>query len=400
MSRRAGQAAQGGYSLIELMVVVGMAGITLGAITRFAFSTRVNLLRQEGAGELALRNNRISQNLRATIKTAQLALVNGGADFSALRQFVISSMAATSAPKPVSFSNPLTVGTVREPYLSGTASAMWGDELMLITEAGPVSYTASSGACTEVVSADRLQFVYIYLGKVPGSGFPNGSPALRLVEWRSQPVVSFQSISSYVGTNSCASRLTSVAAALTTAGYKLAFDLSNPSPMISPASGAFYQILSPTAGNGYNCWSSYSANPPLLAEAGWAYVDDFDFVEAYNCRPGLDRGQLGRGIDTGTITAPSVFSMAYNTTSSNPLFAVGTLQGPGGNLTVPAFCPPDELAPGFPGGFEVSMVGGPDAREIYIRHVMMMAGAIQTPPVAQTYMAHERRDDIAVPLPQ
>jgi hypothetical protein len=406
MRRRRGQAAQGGYSLIELMLVVGMAGITIAAITRFAFRTRVDLLRQEDAGELALRNNRISQNLQATIKTAQLALVNGGADFSALRAYVLNSLAATGAPKPASFSNPLTASTDREPYLSGTAAAgtlatgMWGDELMLITSAGPVSFTAYSGSCTEVVSADRLQFVYIYLGKAPGTALPNGSPALRLVEWRSQPVVAFQSISAYVGTNSCASRLTSVAAALVTAGYNLAFDVASPSPMTSPSSGAFYQVLSPTAGNGYNAWASYNVTPPLLAESSWAYMDDFDYVQAYNCRPGLDRGRVSRGLTQGSITAPSTFSMAYNTTSSNAAFKVGSLEAPGGNITVPKFAPADELGPGFPGGFEVSMVGESKAREFYIRHVLMVAGALRANSTVQAYMAHEKCDDIAVHLVQ
>jgi prepilin-type N-terminal cleavage/methylation domain-containing protein len=121
-------AGQGGYSLIEMMVVVGMAGITIGAISRFAFRSRLDLLRQEGQAELYSRNTRIGMNLRSTLQTSELALVNygGSPDYTALRTLVKASVAAGGAPTPATFSSPPVVTSIHQPYLTGTAGVAGG----------------------------------------------------------------------------------------------------------------------------------------------------------------------------------------------------------------------------------------------------------------------------------
>jgi hypothetical protein len=94
--------------------------------------------------------------------------------------------------------------------------------------------------------------------------------------------------------------------------------------------------------------------------------------------------------------------VAYDNVSpnANPTLKVIGLEAPGGNIFVPKYALADENYPGFPGGFEVSMVGAPNSREFFIRHVLMMAGAVRANAPASTYMAQEKSDDITVHLPQ
>ncbi|HTB33328.1 MAG TPA: type II secretion system protein [bacterium] len=405
---------QRGYSLVELMFVVGIAGIAIASIVRFSFTSRMNLSRQEVATDLYSTNARIGSNLRADLGSAQeiLANYNGAApgDDSALMAMVRTSAVAGGAPHPVAFTLPALVAPMNDPDLTGTAATTWGNELMYVASVAPITFTVQDvtawGGCTCTATsfaAERVQFVYDYLtnqgtGNVPGLG-----PALRLVQWRSAPYIDyFQSLDPSQSGRSPIG-LSETCATLLNYGYTTAFDTRQPQSI----SLAFYVILTASAATstGVNTEYSYLVSPvTTLGTSSWAFMDEYDSLQAYKVRPNVNLGRVSSSGMFGSIASPYTKSMAYNNVgASSPMTSV--LDSPGSLLQVPKYAQADLSVaglgggPGFPGGFEVAIMGPNGQRQVYMRRVLMASGGSKPGAKPRTFMAHEAADEVTVNNP-
>jgi hypothetical protein len=114
----------------------------------------------------------------------------------------------------------------------------------------------------------------------------------------------------------------------------------------------------------------------------WAYLDDFDAIASYAVKAGVNLGRISRssGEDSGETSANSGYSIAFNVTGTvSTSTSVVALQSPSGLLAVPAYAVTNYAMPdsmggtGFPAGFEVTIDGPPNSREIVMRLVMMVS---------------------------
>lgn len=384
---------QGGYTLLELMFVVAISGIVISSIVRFAFQTHAGLSHAELAMDLAHRNGRIAANIQTSVHSAIILYPDpqGDPNITAMRSLVQQSVTITGAPAPVNFTAPAVIAGLREPNLAG-GDVNWGNELMFLANLGPYSFTASYSAILgEQVTINRYQMVYIYLAMVPGTAFGASGPILRLVEWRSKPLVSAVQITGFTNNYSNGMvRLSATCSTLQAAGYNLAIDISNPA---LPPATAFYTIVSPSA-----AVAGQMLIPGIngsLPEESWAYLDEFDGAQNQVVRIG-DHHRVGSGANFGSVVGPYNISMAYDdvSPSTGSQYKVLGLVGPGGPITVPLYGQVDRAVPGFPGGFEVTVVGSSSAREVYVHQVMMgVSGDIRMP--FRTYQAHEISYDLS-----
>lgn len=375
MSARA-SAKQGGASLLELMMVLAITGFALTAIVRFIARSNGTMAHLEGTSELIYSTQRISENMRQSLLGASdiVADYGGSPDFSALHGRIAASIAASSAPKQVTFSAQPVIQNATMADITGIAMANYvGNELFFVSALPPITFTVNlSGTALAltinantqgyVVSMDRLQFVAFYLTQT-NKNMRNGMPALRLVEWRSSPYAVLGSLTQTGG----GGYMTGTCAAMVSAGYNLAIDSSKPQDTV----GAYWTVSATGL-------VAAGAAPATFSQASWAYVDEYNLTQ--NNRPllpGKNWGQI-RGERTGTnYAAPSTFSFAYNSVSSAAVpvpFAIYTSANRvGASLQVPAYATPDRGGTNFPGGFEVLVVGRPGAREVLIRHVILLS---------------------------
>ncbi|HXB97271.1 MAG TPA: prepilin-type N-terminal cleavage/methylation domain-containing protein [bacterium] len=396
---------QRGYSLIELMFVVGIAGIAIASVVRFTFTSRLNLSRQEVATDLYNSNARIGSNLRADLASAKLMLANynGAHDMTALMNLVRASVTADGAPAPVAFTLPATVANMNDPDLTGTAAATWGDELMYIAEVGPVTFTAQdafAGGCTCSASSyavERYQIVYDYLTNQKTGTLPDLGKALRLVQWRSAPFIDVASVENPAVSSRSNEALSVTCATLLAAGYSTAIDVNNTQALTT----AFYTILSPT---GSVSTFVTPVAPTSLSQSSWAFIDDYDSLQSYSAQPNKNWGQISRSGGFGSIASPYTKSVAYNTKSSGSSGSpvVNVLDAPGKQLAVPQYALVDNAVSGygggagFPGGFEVAIMGPLSQRQIYMRRVLMSSSATKPGGTPKTYIAHEAVDEVTI----
>jgi hypothetical protein len=393
---RARQASEAGLTLTELMFALGMASILLVAVVRYVADTRTSLLKQEVNSVLTSRSARISANLRAGVGGARLLMADHGGtpDFNPYRDWVRNGIAALApaTPAPAPFTLPPLVSNYSSAQLSSLsadARASWGNELLFLANLQPVTLTVRYGthltAVAQVLSLDRAQFVYLYPTLVPlrGGGMSQG---LRLVEWRSQPYVLYGSMSESSG-----QRLTKTCEALLAMGYQWALDAD----AITEPDQAWYRIKD----SGSPLLEADAAGPPLAPQAHWAFVDDYDYVADFRPQPGRDRGQVSTASGSTALVAPARFVLAFNTVDpdNNPALKVRTLIGPGRSLQVPAHAQADRGAlAGFPGGFEVAVIGQPGAREVVLRHVLMSVAATDPGRGPGSHLAYDALNFVAV----
>ena len=407
-TRRASRGGQRGTTMVELMFTLAMFGLLLGVVVRFVFNGRASMTRAENASELLSRATLISANLRGGLQTTNTLLCNYAAntpDFSGLRGIVKASALAGNAPDPVTFSTEPTVMEVGKPDLtgpSGISSSSWGDEIMYIATLNPVTFTVVYGVTGtttpgESVSVNRVQLVYVYLSRDPASRIPvanMGAGGLRLTEWRSQPMVSYEDLNAF-SDNPPYYRLTSSCAKLMTMGYSTAFDISH----ANDTTTSFYRISATAA-----LKLSPTAAPTTIAQSSWAYVDDYSYQENYKVQAGKDFGRISRQGSSGRSSGPSTYVMAFNTlttSAAHPDVAVNGLMAPGAGITglqVPAYAQTDlgGSAFGFPGGFEITVVGKPHARIFFARTVLMAVSGAYPKYGTKVYPAIERHTSLAI----
>jgi type II secretory pathway pseudopilin PulG len=394
-------------TMIELLILTAIMSLACYSFTRFIQSTRQAAGRQDAAAELLQRNLRSVTNLRAGLQGCVELIANYGDGtgnallplHTMVKNSAIASAslptAALGAPAPVAFSGWPTVETANEVDMVGPTdpgATVWGNEIMYVAELNPITFTAyytQSGVnwvvsvassltttSAEIVTVRRFQFVYDYLSSDPHTTVPSSGQGLRLTEWRSQPVIDYSSLSSltdspstYSG-NSCCPRLAATCAYLTSAGYTMAFEPAN-TTLTATCSTCFYPLTPENlvAGSG----ATPITLPTTIPMYSWAYLDDYDLVQSYGAKPNVDYGRISRadGYASGQTSAPSAYSVAFNTSTTASSTSVVGLQGPGGLLSVPAYADTGYAGTGFPAGFEVAIDGQVGSREIYMRLVLM-----------------------------
>jgi hypothetical protein len=397
---------QAGASLLELMMVLAITGFALGAIVTFISRSRGDMTRVEATSELVYANQRISENLKTSLDgvTDIVANYGGAPDFSALHAVIRASiLASATAPQPVPFSIQPIIQNANMADLTGSSMAGdVGNEFYFVASLSPVSatvYLSTTAATTTIISnpvpplpqniqayvvnIDRLQFGALYLTRGKGA-LKNGQAPLRLVEWRSQPYAALDNLSQTTG-----AYLTASCQAMINLGYNIAINDS--------------QVLDTV--NSYWTLTSLGvvapgAAPATFAESSWAYVDEFNLSQgSHRPTPGKDWGQV-RGESThAVVAAPSTLSFAFNnvTTAANPtlLATYSTESRINGAMKVPAYATPDlggSTFAGFPGGFEVLVVGHPGGREVLMRHVLIMGEADSVSRQKNQFLAMDAQD--------
>jgi hypothetical protein len=388
-------------TLTELMVTLAMMSVLLVAVVRFVAGTRLSLGKQEMQGEMLVRSSRIGANMRASIGSARLLLADygGSPDFSSYRNWVRAGIAAKApnTAQPASFCLPPLVSNYRSaPLYSVTPSvqAIWGDELLYLASLKPLTLTVKYGTgltdVAQVLSLDRVQFVYLYPALVPVR-MGGQAQGLRLAEWRSQPYILYGSIKDFTNTGA-APRLSRTCDALAAAGYNWAFDLDN----ISSPSAAWYKV---SASSVNPMIQPDGIGPSVAPEEEWGFMDDFDYVADFQPLPGVDRGQVARVGAGGEAVTRGRYLIAFNTNAASVSPAVKTsgLIFQGKSIDVPAHAQADRGGQsGFPGGFEVAVIGRPKAREVVLRHVLMAIGASDPQLPAGTRRASEATEFVEV----
>ena len=397
--RRLGQQ---GYSLVELMFVVGIAGIAISSIVRFTFQSRMDLSRQEVATDLYNTNARIGSNLREDLQSAQFVLANySGYNMTALMAVVRASATAGGAPAPVAFTMPPVVTTMNDPDLTGTAASTWGNELMYVAQLSPITFTVQDpvawGGCTctsSTLAVERYQFVYDYLTNANTAIIPDLGRSLRMVQWRSSPFIDLRSIDPANSGRSLMAVSETVATVMAM-GYTTALDIFHTQAITT----AFYTLVSPSSAPIYGTTPVTSL--ATLPQSSWAYMDDYDALQSFSARPNVNRRQISNSGGFGSVASPYTKSIAYNNTGTGSP-KVNGLDSPGHMLSVPAYAQADLAVsgfgggPGFPAGFEVAIMGPVSQRQVYIRRVIMSSSATKPGHASKTYMAHEAVDEISL----
>ena len=416
---------QGGTTLAELMFVLAISGFVIVAVARFVFSSRQGALRQENSRDLLSINQRMGNNIRSSLSPSSILLGSYPAvDFSGLQSMIsagITNSAAAGVPQKVSFSNWPIVADGK-PELDGptsTAAVNFGNELSFVAVVGSVTFTAivrrPCASCTaqstpvttpnpaytpfasttpntsdiaEPYNVERVQFVNLYLTqdlKKRVNGLPG---TLRVVEWRSKPYVSYTNLTElYSGP-----QLLTTCKILSQRGYDYAIDLSR----LNDIENAFYKIN--TSGV---ILDNTVAAPAFLPMHSWSYLEDYDMVHSFNPLPNKVIGKVSRyGATSASLAGASDYSIAYNTLSPsvNPFTKVNGLFGSGGDIQVPAFAQLDKGGAkiGFPGGFEVAIIGRSGARQVMIRRVLMAASGAYPKGGPKNFQANEYIDYITV----
>ncbi len=401
-----------GMTLLELTFLVLLLSYASYIITRFLTGTRQAVGRQEAAQYMLQDVTRSLANLGASLATCT-ELITGYADSTGtgmlpLRTLIASSIAAapaapnTAPPKPVGFSlwptavDESVTGEVDMSGPSGSGAVDWGDEIAYVCNLNPITFTAyysnsggnwsvttpssSTSDQAEVISVGRYQLVYDYLSYDPSS-VVNGAEGLRLTEWRSQPLVNYSSLSGLTDTpttygNGCCPRLTAACDALSSDGYTYAFDPAA-ATLTANCSACFFALTPAAIGSG-----SPASPPATLPTGSWGYLDDYDLMMTNQSQAGVDLGRIARAGASagGEDAAASSYSVAFNVTGTFSADSVVALQGPGGDLAVPAYAQANATSgsmggPGFPAGFEVAVGGVPGGREAFLRLVLMAANS-------------------------
>jgi len=423
MSKDRGKAGQGGMTFVELMVLVALLGMLSYSMSRFIISTRYAASRQDAAAEMLQRDLRSLSNLRAGLQGCVEILADYGDAtgdvMKPIHTMLLDSVAASESvttvvgpPAPVAFSSWPTVETAPEVDMTDAAGdTSWGNEIMYVAELNPITFTAyytySAGAWSyvtsptsstytnesadaEVLSVMRLQFVYDYLAKDPHSVVPGSGEGLRLVEWRSQPVIDYTSLNTLSDTpgtysagthgDSCCPRLEAACQYLNANGYTVAF---NPLDVtLSAGEACFFPMAEANiVGTGIS-----EPLPTTVAMYSWAYLDDYDLIQSFGARPGVDLGRVTRadGYAGGQTASPTMYSVALNDNTgvaSYTNYTVKGLQGAGSAAPVPAYAQANYTDEdgfggiGFPAGFEVGIAGQVNSREIVMRLTLMASNA-------------------------
>jgi hypothetical protein len=360
---------QRGWTIIELMMVVGMLGLIVPSLTALFIYCYQGLSAAEMHLSLKALNENIMLHLHERINTSKHMFQNnsssGGLSF-------ISKIAMGSAPASVSFSQlpqGQTGATITFSPAAGAVSNEFGDCLFYaaydspqtvngvkytapLTVGGPITLSSSpltvtaallNGAGNSVtVNLDVYRFYYDYLSSVGDMTPISGLTSYWLIEWQS---VQFVDAFELIDIQSSDSTLyTHVINWLTTAGnfpggqaVTLAWDPSQVQ-MTSGSSFAFYQ-LSGGAMTGVANQSISIQNWTPLSRTSSGLISRFNYGISGN----------------------------YNNIYGDPPPPI-----------VPMFSPYTNTANAFPGGFEVGIQGSNAGMQVLVRSLLLAKGNYKT----------------------
>lgn len=424
---------QEGLSLIEMMVTVAILGILIGVLSRFYLQSQSSMIDTENRTDLAAITEVVGINMRTGLLQDYVVLgdmtENPGVSaaqamtiYSNYYSYLSAGVAASPSNAPLAVTNTKAPVVIDDNEITGGAtsfSTYMGNSLVMIAAIQPIVLTgitdnaalSSTGTWNETGTATPLedvrlgreQIVAYYLATDPVRKVSNVSgrsqPALKLVEWRSQPYIDYQDISGLFLTYSSSTgsysevggiHLTNTVSALIALGYQYAMD-----PSQDDASQAFHLLQS-------------SASVPIvltpstmgsLKEQSWAYEDEFNDTEDPNPSPLSPRHKVVTTTHHGGVAGvPSTYSIAYNTLGANGASGIYTIHqilgGMQGVLQVPLIANGNSLSPG---GFETAVYGpSSNQREAYARVVYIASSGARTSNMTdQQYTGNEAVVDVA-----
>jgi prepilin-type N-terminal cleavage/methylation domain-containing protein len=426
---------QEGLSLVEMMVTVAILGILIGVLSRFYLQSQSSMIDIENRTDLAAITQVVGVNMRTGLLQDYVVLgdmtenpaVNAAQAmtlYSNYYSYLSAGVAASPSNAPLAVTNTKAPVVIDDNEITGGAtsfSSYIGNSLVMIAAVQPIVLTgitdnaaissggvwsATTATPLEDVRLGREQIVAYYLAADPVRKVSNVSgrpqPALKLVEWRSQPYVDYQDISGLFLTFSSSTgsysevggvHLTNTVNALIALGYLYALD-----PSQDDASQAFHLlqnsatvpiVLTPTAVG-------------TLKEQSWAFEDEFSDTEDPNPNPLKPRYHVVSSTHHGGIAGvPSTYSIAYNTLGANGASGSYTIHqilgGMQGVIQVPLICTPPNGGSLFPGGFETAIYGpGATQREAWARMVYIASSGARTSNMTdQQYTGNEAVVDVA-----
>ena len=369
------KSGQKGASIVEMALVIAVMGFVISAVTKFLGDSKTNLIDFENKTSLTRQTQRISENIRESMKSATMLLADiDRGSYTAVMNYstMINDAIAASATAPpkVPFSKAPMVFTSAFTITDTAAASYIGNEIQFAAHAATTRVAVTLSGDVHEVKVNLLQLCAIYLAQVPNTRVgPLANSRLALVEWRSLPIPQFDTLDYLDATAGGKREL--VTNELIAWGYTHAWNHAyyDGAAETFDSTNAFYELTDLTS----------VVVPPVLQERSWAYMNDFVRVQDFDTSL-TPKGQVAYAShDAGVAGFPSSYSIAYNNEAGTPAafkvtppgFKVNVLWADGVNIAVPRFVNPG--ADGFPGGFEVFLGGQPSARKVWARTTMMAA---------------------------
>jgi prepilin-type N-terminal cleavage/methylation domain-containing protein len=371
-------ASEGGFTLVELMMVIALISIITPAIT-YLFSKM-----SQGMAADEMRNQMITLNESSLLRihervlssrhmcqgdanglTYQAAVVAGmtaqtttNYPILAGSQLALSQPATTFSPllsTPADFGNSLLFGAydcseVLYKTWGGTPKSNFTAPITIFTQVGQAIQYANGQPATQIL--DVYRFYYYYL-TAPIINVNRPVTCYKLIEWQSIQYVDFNELTGITDTTLLGDVCKYL---LNTAYFSSGVAISNAwDPTQGTAAGAFYTIT--------------STSPYYAATAGAAVITEAQ------CLP-VTR------INSGILSTGFTYGVCPNTLSWNSC-----------PVTVPEFCTtPSTSATKYPGGFEVGISGSSDGMEVLVRSVLAAKGAAKLPVINDSTLISNVKD--------
>ncbi len=349
-----------GYTMIELMMVIGILGVITPALLLFFQNYTQSMAADEMRSQLQSLNQntflRLHERLGMCRHMFQGSAAGGismisNLQFSATAPATVtgSAMAVLQSNSSQSFANAvinsnligneLLFATYDSPQNIG--NQRYNAPLTTTGGAGGVIVTDSAGVTVPMV-VDVYRFWFYYLAANPTNRGPKDFKTYRLVEWESTQMADAAEINNMPDTVLAGNVIKWLVAGgdantNTTYSIRLAWD-----PHQNSDANAFYSL------NTNGTLTALAATQPVT-EATWQYIT-----------------RVNQGILSGGFR----YGIMGNTWSGATPPALGTKN------VVPILATPNGL---FPGGFEVGLSGNDQGREVLFRSMLVAEGATKLP---------------------
>ncbi len=314
-----------GFSLIEITVTLAIVSAIMIVTYQLIEQTMTVTMFNESHNDLTVMSQKAVNAIQTEVLQAKLVF-----EEDAVGKEYRDALAFPKAPSVWTTSVlPLIDPTVTTFAPDGASQRFTGNALFLVRQLPPLSVTYDHDGLNNTGDveflADRYTFQYFHLRKDTGQSFAKSGQSVDLMRATSETYADyFQLVSVTANPGALVQKLID-------AGLKRAWDPGK------PLTSAFYNLSSATDGTFGN-----ALNKPTIS-----------VVQTRTMLPGLFGGRI----------------------SGRMNYSVGFPKSPGPPFPIPqplaVFARPDASLPGYPGGFEVKIIGPSRNRQVLTRLVLM-----------------------------